>query len=84
MAESKLTKPMRAARYFVVGYLSIGIALGSLLFATIPAMNVFGWGFYALTWPAFVCHGTKVCKGDGSYLVPDWAFTFRPTATGRL
>lgn len=65
----------RAFSYFAVAYLAVGLVLGSMLFAAIPAMNVLGWGYYALTWPAFVCHGTKVCKGAPP--VPAWSFTFK-------
>lgn len=63
------------ATYAALLYLGIGIAFGSLIYATIPAVNVLGWGWYALTWPSFVCHGTKVCAG--SPYVPDWSFTFK-------
>lgn len=68
--------------YFAVAYLAVGLVLGSLLFASIPAMNVFGWGYYALTWPAFVCHGTKVCKW--SPYIPAWSFTFKEPVSGNL
>lgn len=68
------------ATYAAIAYLSAGAALGSLLYFSIPAMNVLGWGFYAVTWPVFVCEGTKACKGDASWLVPSWAFTFKERA----
>jgi hypothetical protein len=71
----KLTKLI--ASYVFVAYMAVGGVLGSMLYASIPAMNVLGWGYYALTWPAFVCHGTKVCSG--APYVPSWSFTF-PTA----
>lgn len=70
---NKITKTITT--HAIVGYLSAGVAIGSLMFASIPAMNVLGWGYYAVTWPVFICHGTKVCKGE-TY-VPSWVFTFK-------
>jgi hypothetical protein len=70
--EMRLMK--RLATYAAVAYLGAGVAMGSLLYYSMPAMNVMGWGYYAVTWPWFVCAGTKHCK---SAYVPPWAFTFR-------
>jgi len=54
-------------------YMSVGVVQGALLYYSIPAMNVLGWAYYAVTWPEFVCYGAKVCHGDP--WVPRWAFT---------
>ena len=56
----------------------VGMVLGGMLYAARPAMNALGWAYYTLTWPAFVCHGTRVCKGAPP--VPAWAFTFKEEA----
>lgn len=57
-----------------VAYLAVGVALGSLLWASIPAVNVAGWTYYTATWPVFICYGTKVCTGTP--YIPNWVFTF--------
>lgn len=70
----------KIASYMVVAYLSAGVAMGSLLWISIPAMNGLGWAYYTLTWPIFVCNGMKAC-GTEPY-IPKWVFTFKDPSNG--
>lgn len=64
-----------ALSHFVACYAAVGVVLGSLIYASIPAVNVLGWGYYAVTWPGFVCLGAQVCRDAPP--IPRWAFTLK-------
>lgn len=55
---------------FAVIYLLCGVAYGEALHQSIPAINLAGASYAAVTWPLWI-------KGSPIQLpIPDWAFTF--------
>ncbi len=68
--------PRTIAACMASAYIATGAVLGSLMYYSVPALNAAGWAYYAVTWPIFICYGTKTCKGTP--YIPRWVFTFPP------
>ncbi len=65
----------RILGWVVAGYLLIGLVLGLVVSVAIPAVNVLGVGYYALTWPLHVAHGSGLTEWQPP--IPDWVFSFK-------
>ena len=55
-----------------VTYLILGTYLGVGMARMIPAINLAGTAFYAVTWPAFIA---SAAYGAPAPPIPAWAFT---------
>ena len=60
-------------RKFVGTYVIIGLILGIILKSAIPAINLYGVGYYAFTWPLWVYASVT---NHEVLPIPAWCFSF--------